>query len=421
MMFFSIIMVLLLPTETKAEEMVNVKLVKDIGHTNELTFRFHGTYLTLDPSLQLREGVEYTLKKKKRGLFSLMSKKEKLQINGSFMLVPHEYDTNHYIEINGKPYLGAIEFTEEKGKYIRPVNQLPLEDYLKGVVPFEVFSTWSLETLKAQALAARTYAITQRSKEMNDTIQYQVYGGFTWDPKTTQAVEETKGEIITYQGKPITAFYSASNGGVTENNKHVWGGQQIPIYPIKKDEYDPIEPWKFTLHKDQLNLEEIDWYDSSAWDDLIEVDSKIAATMKSYLKRVGYLGDIKIISVPTFEIAKDKNPSGRTMTGSIEVSFLHRLFDGTIMLEQLEIRNGNINKIRPLIGGDIFRSYLIDSLTFEDGHYTMSGRGYGHGVGMSQWGASVMGDNGKNYKEIIQYYFPRTSISQINAMVNGKE
>ncbi|WP_235848497.1 SpoIID/LytB domain-containing protein [Litchfieldia alkalitelluris] len=392
--------------------MVKVKLVKDLGETNEITFKIHGEYLTLDESISIKEGEEYRLVLK-RGIFYLKSKHEEQQINGSFQLIPNVYDTEHYITINDKPYLGVVEFLQEKNSYIRPVNQLPLEDYLKGVVPFEVFPAWSLESLKAQALAARTYAFIQMNQDMDDTIKYQVYGGFSWDKKTTQAVEETKGEIITFENKPIPAFYSASNGGITESNANVWGGDPKVYYPVKIDPFDPVQPWEFMLHRNQLQIEGIDWDHPTAWDDLVEMDDRIAGTMKSYLKKNGYLGEIKIVGITHLAIDEDTNASGRTKKGSVTVEFFHRLFDGTIMLEQFKLEDVNINKIRPMIGGDIFRSYLVDSLEEKDDFYIMKGRGYGHGVGMSQWGASVMGERGKSYKAILQHYFPETEIMEI--------
>ncbi len=399
------------PLTVEADELVKVKLVKDIGNTTEVTFSLHGEYLTLDPTLNLKEGVTYKLSLK-GGKFFLSDGKNISEINGSVMLIPALYSKENYMKVNNKPYLGLIEFTKES-THIRPINQLPLEDYLKGVVPFEVFPTWKLETLKAQALAARTYAYTHLHDVMDDTIQFQVYGGYTWDPNTTKAVEETAGEIITNDQQPIAAFYSASNGGITESNANVWGGEPIPYYPIQKDPYDPIHPWEFSFNQDQIDLEKINWDNPNWWDETFEEDEKVTLQMKKYLERNGYLGDIKILSIPKFKLIPVQTESCRSIKGSIEIVFLHRLFDGTVVVEKQSMIDEKLNKIRPMIGGDIFRSYLLDSLELKDKVYTLKGRGYGHGVGMSQWGASVMGDKGKTYKEILEFYFPNTKILKI--------
>jgi len=393
-----------------AEELVRVRLENFVGDTNEIQMRITGDYFTIDPTLTLQEGVNYRLYVNKGNLY-LRGGEVNQQVDPSFLLIPRNYDEYHRVYINERPYLGAMEFQVENNQNVRPVNQLPLEDYLKGVVPLEVFSSWNIEALKAQALAARTYAVSRMKEDMDDTTYYQVYGGYAWNVRTTQAVEATKGQVITYKNKLIDAFYSASNGGMTENNKHVWGGKSRSFYPIKEDPFDPIHPWEFTLSKTQINLEDIDWDSIDVFDGLQEKDKEIAATMKSSINRQGYPGDIAILSIPKFEVNSKKYNSKRSMTGSIEVEFLQRLIDGTILLGNITLHDVNLNRIRPMIGGTIFKSYYIDSLDSDDTKYVMRGRGYGHGVGMSQWGASIMGDKGKNYDEIIQFYFPGTSIT----------
>ena len=85
-----------------------------------------------------------------------------------------------------------------------------------------------------------------------------------------------------------------------------------------------------------------------------------------------------------------------------------RLLDGTILFDQVALDNVPLTHIRPALGGNRFKSYLVDSLEFENGKYLLKGRGFGHGVGMSQWGAQVMGQKGKSYKEILEFYFPGT-------------
>ncbi len=392
-----------------ADELITVKLRNYIGNTSELSLRLKGEYLTLDPALNLKEGNEYTLLVKGKKLV-LKQGKSKIKVDKPFILYPKSYDEEHLVYINDRPYMGAVEFHIEEKNNIRPVNQLLLEDYLKGVVPFEVFPTWDIEALKAQTLAARTYTIMHKDSTLDDTIQYQVYGGYSDFAKTNQAVIDTKGEIITFKNKPISTFYSASNGGMTESNKNVWGGEPTPYFPIKSDPFDPIQPWSFTLNKTQIDLDEVNWEQSNWWDKLEEKDKKITDSMKNWLQNNGYIGDIKILSIPHFSIEKGKNESSRSVEGSFHLEFMRRLFDGTVLFEKLSLDNVELKKIRPIISGVHFKSYLISSFEGTPDSYKVSGKGNGHGVGMSQWGASIMADKGKSYKEIIEHYYPGTEI-----------
>ncbi|AST92389.1 modulator protein [Sutcliffiella cohnii] len=408
-------MILLLPTNVFADEMITIRLVNYVEDTNELTVKVKGEYTTFDSSFSLEEGKNYTFKVKERMLV-IESEGTSYQIEGSVAFIPKKYDTEHIMVIDDRPYLGAMEFIIEKGHFIRPVNQLLLEDYLKGVVPFEVYPTWELETLKAQTLAARTYAITNLHRNMDDTISYQVYGGYTWEEKTSRAVEGTAGEVITYNNRPIDAFYSASNGGLTERNDHVWGGEKLSYFPIKEDPYDPINPWEFRLHQTQIQLENINWDHPNVWDELKELDEPITDSIKRSLHKKGYVGDIKVVAIPKFNVELHSPVTDRAEEGTISIEFLHRLVDGTILYEVVDLEKGNINRIRPMIGGNTFKSYLIDSFELKEGVYYLKGRGFGHGVGMSQWGAEIMGESGKSYKDIIDFYYPGTEIKKFSEL-----
>lgn len=395
--------------EVSAEDMISVRLKNYIGNTSKISFKLQGDYLTLDPSLQLNEGETYTLSLK-NGKMYLRSGHSKIEIEQPFVLYPYTYDDKHLVSVNGKPYMGAIEFQVEKGKNIRPINQLLLEDYLTGVVPFEVYPDWHLDALKAQTLAARTYTITHKTAKLDDTTHYQVYGGYNQFTQTTKAVKETAGEIITYEDKPINAYYSASNGGITETDEHVWGGKPSPYFSIKEDPYDPIQPWNFTLHKTQINWEGIQWDHSNWWDELQEKDEVISSNMKKWLNDQGYTGDIKILNIPLLQIDDTLNESQRSLKGSIEFEFMQRLIDGTILFDKISLIDVELKKIRPIIGAASFKSYLVTSFESGEASYQISGKGHGHGVGMSQWGANEMAKKGKNYQEIIKHYYTGTSI-----------
>lgn len=400
------------PFSTHAEEMVTVKLVNYIGNPSELHLRFTGNYFSTDPTLFLEEGVNYHLTVQ-NSKFLMEGGGNKYELNGPLTLIPEKYDTQHLIHINNRPYLGAMEINIDENQFIRPVNQLPLEDYLKGVVPFEVSPTWNIESLKAQTLAARTYAVSNYKKEMDDTTHFQVYGGYTDYPNIIKAIEETRGQVITYQNRLIDAFYSSSNGGITENNTNVWGGDALSCYPIKSDPYDPVNPWEFHLQKTQINMNQINWELPHVWDMLEEKDEKISSSLKRWLQKKGYQGDIKILSIPKLSISEQRRASNRTIKGSIEVDFLLQLLEGTILYHKVSLHDVPVATLRAMLGGTRFKSFLTDSVEASHGMYTVKGKGYGHGVGMSQWGAYVMGLKGKTYKEILQFYFPGTKISTV--------
>ena len=403
----------------QAEELVTVKLVNYVGNTDELQFYLTGSYFSPDLLIPFSEHTRYRVKRKE-GKLEIEGGGEVWEVENSFTLIPEKLDTHHVVRINRRPYLGAMTFQLEEQGSIRPINQLLLEDYLKGVVPFEVFPSWELEALKAQTLAARTYAVSHMKKVMDDTIQFQVYGGYDWHPRTSLAIEGTKGQVLTYENRLIEAFYSASNGGMTENNVHVWGGNPLPFYPIKLDPYDPKQQWEVTMHQIQIDVNQIDWDDPDYWENTVEKDEVISNSLKNWLSRKGYVGDIKILSIPEFTVSPKMNDSRRAVEGSFTVEFMIRLIDGTILFDQVAMKNVPLTHIRPAIGGTRFKSYLIDSLELKNGKYMLKGRGFGHGVGMSQWGAQVMGQKGKSYKEILQFYFPGTSIVNVYDKWNGE-
>ncbi|MCP8615805.1 SpoIID/LytB domain-containing protein [Salirhabdus salicampi] len=402
------------PFIADADEMVSVKLVNYIKETSKINIKIKGNYETLSPTLQLEEGVNYTLYTKRGQLYLTRAGEDTNKLGDNLILIPQTYDKTHLVYINDRAYLGAMEFTIEDKKHIRPINHLQLEEYLKGVVPFEVYPTWNMEALKAQSLAARTYAITQLNQNMDDTIRFQVYGGYEEKfNRTTKAVEETKGEIITFSGKPITAFYSASNGGMTESNENVWGGKRRSYFPIKQDPFDPVNPWEFTLHKRQIQLGPIDLVTPLHWNKLQEKDKQISNSIKNWLRKKGYGSQIKIIRIPHFNIStKDKTEGKRSTKGSITIDFMYQFF-GFVLFDSIELKDVPLSRIRPMIGGTLFKSYLIDSFQESEQLYKVTGRGYGHGVGMSQWGAHYMAETGKNYKEIIDFYYPGTQITKL--------
>ncbi|MGS2778672.1 SpoIID/LytB domain-containing protein [Robertmurraya sp. GLU-23] len=403
-----------------SEPIVKVKLVNYLGNKSEITIKPNGDYITNDSNVVLKTGETYVLK--------LVNGKLSLYQNGSLL---NSYDTfsaqavqpRTALSINNRLYLGSFDFVIENNQYVRPINSVYMEDYLKGVVPLEMYPSWNLEALKTQAVAARTYAISYLSRGIiNDTISYQVYGGYIWTPNTTKAVEDTKGQVLLSGGRLIDAVYSASNGGMTESNANAWGNIQVPYLTIKEDSFDPKTPWVFSFNKTQIDLTGKDLSKSSEWWTATkEADATIAYNLKMWLNNNGYANkDIKIVSISDFSL-HNKGTGGRVSLGNITVDFLVKdMVDasGKLIPQRVSYKDVGVSRIRAMIGNRVMLSYLVDSVNTETAIVSVKGNGDGHGVGMSQWGAKYMGDAGKSYEEILKFYYTGVTITPTYAEID---
>lgn len=418
LLFLTISMLLLPIQKSNAQEVepiVKVKLVNYLGDKKEITLKPNGNYLTSDGNIVLKANESYTLKQVS-GKLSLYKEGLLLGTYQTFSAMPSF--TTSQLSINNRPYLGSFDFIVENN-YVRPINSVYMEDYLKGVVPNEMYPSWNVEALKTQAVAARTYATSYLNREIiNDTISYQVYGGYVWTSNTTRAVDETKGEVLHYNGRLIDAVYSSSNGGMTESNANAWGNTQVPYLPIKEDPYDPKFVWNFSFNKTQIDLTKLNLSKYSTWwTSTKERDPLIASNIKAWLNKNGYTDkELKITAIPTFSLS-NPGSGGRVKNGSITVEFLVKdLVDktGKLVPQRVTFTNGNATKIRAMIGNRVMLSYLVDEVKSDTDVVRVTGRGDGHGVGMSQWGAQKMADiGGKTYDEILKFYYKDISIVKV--------
>lgn len=286
---------------------------------------------------------------------------------------------------------------------------------------------WNKEALKAQAVAARTYAVRYKTLTMDDTINYQAYGGYTWNSNSSSAVDETTSQTLMYNGKLIDAFYSASNGGKTESNANVWGGTPLDFYPIKEDPYDTKVPWSFTLKKTQIDTTPLDLANpQNWWNSINEADTSLVSNIKSWMYLNGYANnEIKLTSIPTLSFSDNKTTGGRVKLASINLQFF--LKDKTtgkfVMDDQNKLKTNTItytdtsaSKVRAMIGINVIKSYLVTNYQDNGTSYSVSGLGNGHGVGMSQWGAKVMADQGLGYRDILSFYYPGTTLTNTDSI-----
>lgn len=275
---------------------------------------------------------------------------------------------------NNKKYKGRLKL-KLKDNLILVINCLPMEEYLKGVVPKEMSASWPLEALKAQAVAARSYAYfvhlksEEKDFDLSSSVASQVYGGISpQSSKSIQAVWDTRGEILMFKGKPVIAYFHSHSGGVLETAKNVWK-VQFPYFRIKRDPYSN-------------KIKKLEWRTEISL-------SKI----ENVLREKGFgLSRIKRVE------SKDVSPSGRVINFSITAE------NGEVLLAS--------NNMRIWLGPSIIKSTLC-SVKQVGTNLLFKGRGYGHGVGMSQWGAYDMAKEGKKYREILQFYYPGTTIKTI--------
>ncbi|PIQ24710.1 hypothetical protein COW36_23325 [bacterium (Candidatus Blackallbacteria) CG17_big_fil_post_rev_8_21_14_2_50_48_46] len=295
---------------------------------------------------------------------------------GSFEGVLRFENESDRVSINGSRYRGSLEIRPhpENPASFNLINTVMLEDYLLSVVPSESPASWPLESLKAQAMAARTYAVSNWRKrealgfDMNADTSDQMYTGIQGEqPSSSQAVKATQNQIITYQGKPITALFFSCSGGMTDSAQEVWGTDLPYIQPVKDfDQEAPRYRWSKTMNQAQLQ-----------------------GALKKLGLNVGRLREIEIL---------EKTPQGRAK---------RILFKGS--QGQAE---ADANKFR-FAAGLSSTLWTPQSNGTPPQEFVFSGGGWGHGLGMSQWGARQMAADGKSATEIIQHYYQNIEVSAL--------
>ena len=279
------------------------------------------------------------------------------------------------IRVDGRRFRGSVTLAVE-GKGLRVINHLPIEQYLYGVVPREMPSAWPREALMAQAVAARTYALYIRSKSKDKdyhvvaTTASQVYGGYDSEvAASNEAVDLTRGQVITHDGKLIIAYFHSNSGGYTEDSSNVWSAD-LPYLKGIPDRYSQDTP-------------------GGNWDCVLTPDD-LRDRLNRYGLHVGWVRKLETLG---------KSPAGRALKIRVITD------SGDFVLKS--------NAFRIKVGATRLKSLLMDMEVQEDG-LVLRGRGYGHGVGMSQWGARKMAQEGRDYQEILKHYYRNVDIVPIS-------
>ena len=335
-------------------------------------------------------------------------------------------------------YPGDLTLSIEEEK-IQPILTLPLETYLQGVVPYEMGDAFPDEALKAQAVCARTYALShldpKSSWDVVDTTNDQVFRGIPDNsPKSTAAVTDTAGLVLTCDGKLITAWYSASNGGQTELPSNIWSGDVPRCFAMTDDPWDAENPESTvrisTLNRDGTDLSpafvkllrQAALNNPSLKDSVpeesefriqrltsLELTTPRYAAPSRLMTQLQVAFEIKPVSkngVPGDETASEGSAGGEDeddlditeLISAVPMTVTLDLFPETVIALGLSVSGANNE---------------IITLKEDETSFTLTAGRYGHGVGLSQRGAQQMAREGeKTFREILSFYFPGAKLKE---------
>ncbi len=271
-----------------------------------------------------------------------------------------------YFQFAGKLYRGAAVALARGGQVLL-VNAVDVEEYVRGVIPLEMPSQWQEEALKAQAVIARTYAISNLNPKADfdlcDSERCQVYGGATAEtPRGDVAASSTRGLILSYAGRPARTFFHAESGGFTASSREIWGGD-LPYLTARPDPggISSQNAWRISVP---------------------------AGTVQNVISRFVNVGKFK--SMRVLDRTESNRPSAIEIVGS----------GGTA-----KVVGTNVYTLARALGA---KSSMIDIVSSNP--FVVEGYGNGHGVGLSQYGARFFAAQGYAYTQILGYYYPGVGI-----------
>lgn len=340
-------------------------------------------------------------------------------------------DNSGIIWVNGRQYRGKI-LLRSAGKVMNVINVLDLEHYLQGVLPKEVHPDWPFESLKAQAVAARSYTLANLNKHAGAKFDLcagthcQVYGGKSGEhSRTNQAVKDTAGMVATYAGKAIAALYHASSGGHTECSGDVWDWDVPYLKGVADLDPSPHCYWyKVMTASEMEEAFRRSGYQLGRITQIIPSKTGTSGRISS-CTFVGEHGQVELTgekartilglksTLFTIEWEQTQPSSGPLAipTGMEELLFSLSPLALTAVstsssAEAAAVAASQLTPAQPQIG--------IWAPGYQPSQWVIRGRGWGHGVGMSQWGAMAMAERGHTFNEILKYYYYGITIESRN-------
>jgi stage II sporulation protein D len=478
--FLIVMMFLLIPSLTWASPLIRIGIIngkESAVISGQRSFQIVDLYS--GHTITTRQAGEKCLVRYEEGTLYLNG--IKLESPVVFRLEPG--DENEFLTVNNRRYRGELEIRPSVTKEgITVIETLPIEEYVYGIISWEISPTWHLEAVKAQAVAARTYALYNRGKHSRDgfdlciTVDCQVYGGReSEDPRGNWAVDATRGMVVTHQDRLIPTYFHSSSGGYTENSENVWGNYASYLRAVPDfDQNNPRYQWNQTFTLEQMTkiLEDAgynigtlqgvelsplylglnDAPDRGASGRVksmtfIGSGQKVTLSGNKVRRLFGLsstLFDVKVPSTPTASAIpatkvldnvmpvlaiqetvsvkqpeavqktevkkkrkrKAKKPSNTPIsTQPADVGKQPNVHDNKVPASNVELVAAKPVHVEP----------VLRSLTTVTAPIVFEGRGWGHGLGMSQWGAKAMAESGPKedltyYQQILKHYYQGVDI-----------
>lgn len=356
---------------SRAEEFVRVRVIE-----NARQLRLHcpgycrvvdeATGQTIDEGLALRLGIVSSRD-------GILYGQKRLPPGTLLRVEPAE---DGAVSLNGRTLRGQLRISLKKRDSFTVINRIGLEDYLAGISVAETSHYWPMDALRAQAVVLRTYALYQkehsvsREYDLCADVSSQVYAGAAAERyRFSEAVADTRGEVLRYQGKIIPAFFHSTCGGHTEDAAQLWSVRMPPLAGVLCPYCggSPHFGWQATIPVRELS--------------------------RLLLSKTRYAGS----SIQAVEVV-DLTASGRVKSLRI------RTDKGSLTVSGKDLRSR--------VGADRMRSTLF-SVRPQGTSFVFQGKGWGHGVGLCQWGSYFLAKSGADYKEILAAYYPQSELASL--------
>lgn len=331
--------------------------------------------------------------------------------------------------VNQRPYRGKIEIRKNNQGSLTVINELNIEEYLYGIMKMEISPSWPEEAQMAQAVVARTYALSNLGKyqlegfDLTSTDKDQVYAGiYGEDPRSNQAVDKTYGQLLTFEGELAKTFFHADSGGWTEDIQNVWGETiaYLKSVPSRSALDSPYREWRLEFKAEDFR--EILRKNGLKVGKIYQIlPLKITPAGRITLLKVCHSeGELKISGSKLRSILGTSKLRSTlfkvNLSGGRDEEIISSLFSKGVMLSSKEGgKEVTLNGIVLLSAEEKVKGEdKVSALTIVKIPATIkfSGKGWGHGVGMSQWGAKGLAEQGYTYQQILEHYYPGTRLER---------